>query len=110
MESDVLHCKTVGAMLDGMGEFVQGELDPLSIRCLPLEDIRRGKIGFVITKRRERRERKFWVRLSNSGLKYWGDVLRTPQGRDWVASGGSNLWRLLSPKTDYRWTEDLVKC
>ncbi len=109
MESDVLHCKTVGAMLDGMGEFVQG-VDPLSIWCEALEDIRRGKIGFVITKRRERRKRKFWVRLSSSGLKNWGDVLRTPQGRDWVASGGSKLWRLLSPKTDFRWTDDLVRC
>ena len=102
--NDMKFCRCVDDLLDRMYHFVQG---PSVLFCEPVEDVSGGKIGFLMVQ--GDRRRIFWTKLSDSRICAWVEVLRTPQGRWWASNGGRDLWYLMSPVKDCRYTEDLVR-
>ncbi len=104
-------------MFDAMATFARRDEFPAPIRCSPLEDIRRGLIGFKVTIEVEDIDyaKEFWSPLSGHETN-WHGLLRTPQGRDWVANAtiDGELWRRSNPRhastTRRYWSDDLLKC
>ncbi len=89
--------------------------------CASLEDIRLGRIGFHVTYKNDHgtmESQNLWTKLSNGDPTRWDGVLRTPQGREWVAVSnalGYPLWQCHDPRdapsTNRKpWSEDLVRC
>ncbi len=107
-------------MLGHMYDFAVDNCSP-GIKCVPLEDVGRNRIGFEVTiydsDIAQSVTRDFWTKLQENSP--WNAVLRTPQGRDWVAVSNSNgypLWGLSDPSTEpscgqkYPWYKELEKC
>jgi hypothetical protein len=111
-------------MLSDMATFADKDYSPDHIDCKPLEDIPAGRIGFRITvypdevDERYTETKEFWTHLGDDCVvSPWRDVLRTPQGRDWVATTdpfGYYLWRCKDPKEGRNnfkpWSDNLLKC
>ncbi len=107
-------------MLVAMTHYAMSDESPYHIKCRELDDPRMNLIGFsvTITHHDQIYTREFWVSLSGDETP-WHSVLRTPRGRDWVATSnrfGHYLWELEDPKMQPNvgqkvpWSDDLLKC